>query len=251
MELRRIRAHHINAGDMHVNPARWLNAAHFRPIGFILQNQRFRNAPGLQNLPRPIDIRQKHIERAHPLREAARQMFPFLPGQDARDDIKRDQPFRVPAFSIDSEGHADAAEQKLGFLALAFQLSDRRRRQPARDFGIGRARRLGFTHFVKGLDGFRHRWTDPPVSQKIGSKGHRGKRRMPEIWARRHIIARPPAAAPSSWASAPFTGQGGACANPSRAGRHRPPPAPAPRQRGARPIAGQSAGRDHQSHTAR
>ena len=168
MELRRIRAHHINARDMHVNPARRRDATHLGPIGFILQNQRFRNAPGLQDFPRPINIRQKHIERTHPLRQAARQMLPFLPGQNARNDIKGDQPFRIAAFAIDSEGHADAAKQKLGFLALAFQLGDGRRRQPARNFGIGRARRLGFTHFVKGLDGFRHRWTDLLFHRRSG-----------------------------------------------------------------------------------
>ena len=98
-------------------------------------------------------------------------MLPFLPGEDAWDDIKGDQPFRIAAFAINGKGHADAAKQKLGFLALAFQLRDGRRCQPARNFAIGRARRLGFTHFVKGLDGFRHRWTDLLFLRRSGQRG--------------------------------------------------------------------------------
>ena len=174
-------------------------------------------------------------------------MIPFLPGQNARDDIKRDQPFRIAAFAINREGHADAAKQKFRLLALAFQLGDRRHAQPARNFGIGRAQLRRLPHFVKGVNGFSHQRAGLLLLRASAQSTGITSQKSPRNSAGGAHLPRLLALPAQFLGRRSLKSRGGVYANPSRAGRHPPPPAPAPRQRGARPIAAPLADRDHQN----
>ena len=92
------------------------------------------------------------IKRPDALFQAAGDEIPLLAIDHARNDIERDDPFRVAALAIDGEGHADAHEQNLGFAAAQIDACGIGRRQPFAHFLVGRARRrLRPHHFIETM----------------------------------------------------------------------------------------------------
>ena len=81
------------------------------------------------------------VDRLDALLEPALQRVPFGGGEDARDDVERDQPLLRVGLAIDREGDADAAEQQLGLAAAEVEHVGRDLAEPARQLGIGRPHR--------------------------------------------------------------------------------------------------------------
>ncbi len=77
--------------------------------------------------------------RPHPLLDTGRQPPPFLGGENARDDVEGDEPFRCFALAIDSEGDAFAAENALGLARRTGRVFRRQGFQPLFDTRIGLA----------------------------------------------------------------------------------------------------------------
>ena len=137
IELLGIDADDVDAGDMDVDVVRHVLAVHLRPEHRVLEDQVVGNDVGAQDVAAVIDVAQEQVQRLDPLLQALLQQRPFLRADDARHDVKRDQPFLGLGFAIDRKGDADAAEQQLGFLAPIFQSIRRRLLQPERKLFIG------------------------------------------------------------------------------------------------------------------
>ena len=84
-----------------------------------------------EDLPRAVDVVDEGVDRPHPLLEPGREPLPFGGGEDARDDVERDDPLGRLLLAIDGEGDAEAAEGGLGGLLAAVELGRRRVGQPA------------------------------------------------------------------------------------------------------------------------
>jgi hypothetical protein len=83
-----------------------------------LQNQLFRDDAGRHNFSGPVNVTDKGIKRTDPLFQPLAQYRPFPRGQDAGDDVKRDQPLGPSRIAVDVERDANAPEEML-CLALA------------------------------------------------------------------------------------------------------------------------------------
>jgi hypothetical protein len=88
---------------------------HFLPVHLrakhrVAKNQVLRDDPGTEDLPLRIDVVEEKIECAHALLEPARQDAPFRTGQDAWNDVERDQPFLRLRLAINGKRDADAPE---------------------------------------------------------------------------------------------------------------------------------------------
>ena len=75
--------------------------------------------------PRAVDVVDESVDRPHPLLEPGREPRPFARGEDARDDVERDDPLGRLLVAIDGEGDAEAAEGGFGGLLAAVQLGRR------------------------------------------------------------------------------------------------------------------------------
>ncbi len=65
---------------------------------------------GAQDVARAVDVLDEHVERFDALLEAGADALPLGVGEDARDDVERDQPFLRVGLAVDREGDADAPE---------------------------------------------------------------------------------------------------------------------------------------------
>jgi hypothetical protein len=158
-----------NAGDMDVNIVRHPKACHFRPEFGIARDKIGRDAPGLDDLLRAIDIGKEQIEGFHPLHKAGFEAGPFRAQHHAGNDIERDQPLGSVLFSltINRESDADPAKQQLRLRAARGENPGRRRREPTRDLAIDwpdRAVRQG--HFIEASQ-LRH-WPALLVADDLG-----------------------------------------------------------------------------------
>lgn len=98
-----------------------------------------------------IDVVEEGVERPRALADAAIEHAPFGGGEDARQQVERDQPLRVAALAIDREGDADAAEDRLRFLQSRVEALDADFLDPAAHLGIARPHRAGLIgHLEKG-----------------------------------------------------------------------------------------------------
>ena len=122
-------AHDVDAGDMDIEVVRHFLAVHLRAENRILEDQVFRDDVGFEDFAAAIDVLDIGVDRLHALLEAAPHDVPFLGGDDARDDVERDQALLRLGVAIDRKGDADAAEQKL---RLAPAVSRARRAESGR-----------------------------------------------------------------------------------------------------------------------
>ena len=68
---------------------------------------------------------------AHALLEPAPDQVPFRRGQDAREDVERDQPLGRIGVAVDREGDADAPEQELGLAPAVVEHVRRNAAEPS------------------------------------------------------------------------------------------------------------------------
>ena len=150
VELARAGAHKVDAHNIGIDTARRLHPDHLRQEGVVAADHFRRNAPRLDDLLRVVDVVQEGVDRAHPLFDAARQAVPLCPRNDARDNVKRDQPFFGLGLAIDVEGDAGEAEQLLGLALLVPQAFGVFLREPAVEVPVRLAKRVvRAPHFIK------------------------------------------------------------------------------------------------------
>ena len=142
--------HDVDAGDMDVDVVRHFLAVHLRAKHRILEDQVFGDDVGLENFAAAIDVLDIGVDGLHALLEAAPHDLPFLGGDDARDDVERDQALLRLGVAIDRKGDADAAEQKLRLAPAVVEHVGRDLAEPVLQLGIGRPHRAGAVlHFVE------------------------------------------------------------------------------------------------------
>ena len=107
-----IDADDVDAGDVDIDVVRHLLAVHLRPEYRIPEHQIFRHDAGAQDLAAAVDVGEIEVERLDALLEALPEQVPFPGGEDAGDDVERNQPLGRIRLAIDREGDADAAEQQ-------------------------------------------------------------------------------------------------------------------------------------------
>src|SRR5215217_3488646 len=110
---------------------------HFRPEYRVLKHQIVRNDSGREYLAPMVDVTNVSVDRVDALLQTALDRLPFGPGEDARDDIERDQPFLRLDVAVNRKGDADAAEQQFGLAPAHVQHVRWLFAEPARQFGIG------------------------------------------------------------------------------------------------------------------
>jgi hypothetical protein len=112
-------AHQVDTGDHRVEPAGHVHALHLGAELGVVEHLPGRNAAGTQDLAVVVDIAEEGVECAHALAQTGFECAPFVTGDDARQQVEGDQPFRAAFGAIDIEGDTDAVEGDVGFLALA------------------------------------------------------------------------------------------------------------------------------------
>ncbi len=153
-ELARFIADQVSAGDIHVAVLRHEKAAHLTSIRGGAQHQLpWRDAIG-QNLLVAIDVGQEEVQGAQSLGQPRFDLCPLGRVDDAREEVRRDDPLGRAFGAVDREG--DALQQK-GLLKRLLPVSQLRRGQ-CRDArlqrGIVRAHRaVAREHFVVGPAG--------------------------------------------------------------------------------------------------
>ena len=193
----------VDPGDVDVDVVRNAAPGHFRPVGGVAVDEVLGDDPGLQAVPRAVDVAQEGVQRRHALDEAAFEVAPFGPGQDAGNDVERDQPLRRVGLAIDREGDPDPAEEQFRLAPSQRELVRGCRVEPALQRGIAVPHRpVAARHLVERRRG-RGRarvGSDQPHGLRLI---HRPRHRVPVIpVGRRAFIAHPyrkPRAMETSW----------------------------------------------------
>ena len=146
--------HHVDAGNVGMHAARQGQPLrHGHELG-VHQDLRFGNDARLADLALAIGVGQEGIEGAHPLRQPLVQVLPFVPGDDARDDVEGDGGLGTVDRAIGAEGDAVAAIEQVDLVAGRGQPLGRGPFQPARHTAIGRTHAAvrARSHLVECLD---------------------------------------------------------------------------------------------------
>ena len=80
-----------------------------------------------------VDVVDEGVDRHALCSRPCRQIGPFAGGEDARDDVERDDPLGRVLVAIDGEGDAEAAEGGFGGLLAAVELGRGHVGEPARE----------------------------------------------------------------------------------------------------------------------
>ncbi len=129
-EVARLVAHQIAAADIDIGAVRHRDAAHLAQIMARAIDHGARHDAVLQHTSVAIDVAQEKIERLDALLEAGLDARPFGRGDDARQQIGRDDALGRLVIGIDGEGDALMQEGELAGLLAAMQLLGRQSGQP-------------------------------------------------------------------------------------------------------------------------
>ena len=103
-----------------------------------------------------IDVADEGVDALHALHAASGQPRPFVGAEHTRNDVERDQAFRIAALGIDREGDAQAAEDGVGLAPFQVQPVGSRLAQPFIDIFVdGSHGPVGEGHFIESW-GFGH-----------------------------------------------------------------------------------------------
>ena len=139
VEILRVDPHYVDPGDVHVDVVWHGLPEHLLPVRGIALDHRLRNDAGLDDLLLAVDVRQKPVERRHPLHEPGLEPRPFAALEHPRDDVERDQSFGRVLVAVDVEGDADPPEHQFGMAATRAEEILRRFVEPTRDPLVGSA----------------------------------------------------------------------------------------------------------------
>ena len=101
---------------------RHVEVAHLAPVMLGAVDQLARHHAVLQDAAVAIDVAQEQVERREALLQAGFDPRPFLGGDDARQEVGRDDPLGGLIVAIDGEGDALLQEGLLAGLLAAAQL---------------------------------------------------------------------------------------------------------------------------------
>ena len=123
-------AHQVDAANVGVDAMRWTRARAGDAILAVAEYDVGRDRAVGEDASRAVDVVDEGVDRSHPLLEPSREIVPFARGEDARDDVERDDPLGCFLVAIDGEGNAEASEGGLGRLLAAVHLGGRQVGQP-------------------------------------------------------------------------------------------------------------------------
>ena len=113
--------HNVDAGNLRIDVARHRDADHLGPELGVLQDLLSRDHPGLDDFLAVVHVVQEMVQRCDALHQALLHGGPFVGGQHARDQVKRNQALGAgivfPLGPIHGKGDADAPEDQFGLLA--------------------------------------------------------------------------------------------------------------------------------------
>src|SRR5438552_4386189 len=118
-------AHQIGAANVDVDILRHVKMHELRTEVRCLPDVIFGNYAIAQNGLAMIDVVQKKIESGDSLLQTALDLFPFLCGNNSRDEIERKNPLGALGVVVNGEGDPLAQESKLSQIAFAIEFSFR------------------------------------------------------------------------------------------------------------------------------
>ena len=119
--------HQVDAGDVGMHVARQLEPLRHRHELGVHQDLRLGDHAGAADLALVVGVGQEGVERPHPLLQPLVQVFPFVPGDDPRDDVERDGRLAALGRAVGAEGDAVAAIELVDLVAGRRQLLGRGR----------------------------------------------------------------------------------------------------------------------------
>ena len=122
---------------MRIDFAGRIKPHHLRQKRLIADDQIGRHAACTNDLLPMINVIEKQIECADALLDAALQKAPFLRGDDAWNEIERNEAFIRSVIAINREGNAKTPENGVGFLLLAGHAAFGLLAHPIGDFRVG------------------------------------------------------------------------------------------------------------------
>ncbi len=147
-----VEAQQIGADDRDVDVARHLQAAHLAAVVLATVDELARNDAVVEDFGVGVDVAQEEVERGDALREAALDAVPLLRGDQARQQIVREDALGAFFAAVDGEGDALGEEGEIGRLLAALQLAGG---QGGKGLGQGAIVRpqlaAGLAHLVEGL----------------------------------------------------------------------------------------------------
>ena len=118
-------ADQIGAANVDVDILRDIEMHELRAEVRGLPNVIFWNHAIAQNGLTVIDVVQEKIERGNSLLQTALDLFPFLPGNNSRDEIEGKNPLSALSVAVNGEGDALAQESERGQVTFAIEFSFR------------------------------------------------------------------------------------------------------------------------------
>ena len=138
---------------MRVHAARQLQALRHGDELAIHQDLLFGDHAGAADIALAVGVAQEGVQGSGALRQALVQILPFVPGDDARDDVEGDRRFGTLGRAVGTEGDAVPAVEEIDFVSRRRHAFGRGASQPVGDTAIGlsdRTVRAGI-HLIEDL----------------------------------------------------------------------------------------------------
>jgi len=103
-------AYQVYAGDVRIDPARHVQAHHFRAELLVLRHAFLRYAAGSEDFLVMVDIAQKRIQGLCALPQSLCDRAPLGSRDDVRQHVERDQPLRSGLLAVNGKGDPHAME---------------------------------------------------------------------------------------------------------------------------------------------
>ena len=122
---------------------------HFRAELGVAEHALARHDAGLEDRLIVIDVVQERVQRLHALAQPAVEHLPLVRGNDARNDVERNQSLGAGILAVHRERDADAMKRALGLVALLGDPGRRRPVEPAGECPVMRPdTAVGSPHFI-------------------------------------------------------------------------------------------------------
>ncbi len=136
LALRVFGAHDVDAGDLRIDVVRQVDAHHLGAELGVAEHLLLRHDAGLEDFLVVIDVVEEAVERGDALLQPGFEVLPFRRGNDARNQVERNEPLGACLVAIHRESDAHAAKDQLGLLALGADGVGRLLRQPVSVLGV-------------------------------------------------------------------------------------------------------------------
>ncbi|EKE17675.1 MAG: hypothetical protein ACD_10C00326G0001, partial [uncultured bacterium] len=109
----------IDPGNMRIDTARHVNTLHDWTVLRIVQYLLGWYFPRPENLLVMVNIMQEHVQRPDPLPQTALHRLPFGRRNNARNNVKRNEPLFARLFAVNCKGNANPVKSQIGLRPLA------------------------------------------------------------------------------------------------------------------------------------